>query len=224
MASEPERQAIRKALQPIPQPIIVELGAETGQDTFTFEEVLGRPFRHIMVEPDPRNAQFILDHAGQAAHGRPPRPLGLMRRLLLGAVSDRFGFAPFHFSENSENGNHASGSLLEPTGHLQAFPEISFPHIGMVQTWTLDELFELERLDHIDLLWTDLQGSEAAMVRGGETALSHTRYLFLEVEGVELYKGEDLRDDLIAMLPGWELSGDFGCNVLMHNLHFKASV
>ena len=221
MAIQPEIDAIRRILAPIHNPVVLECGAECGSDMFMFEEAAGKPFQHILVEPDPRNAQHILDNCGPSKYaGRTPRPLGQMRRLILGAVSDVSGFQPFHFSENAENGNHASGSLLEPTGHLKAFPEISFPSSGYVMCYTLDEIFEREWLKRVDLLWSDVQGAEAGMIRGGPKTLAHTRYLFMEVEGVELYRGEALRDDLIAMLPGWKLIGDFGCNILMENLGF----
>ena len=58
------------------------------------------------------------------------------------------------------------------------------------------------------------------MIAGGPVALSHTRYLFMEVEKVELYQGEGLRDDLVNMLPGWEVIGEWEFNILMRNTAF----
>ena len=219
--TESEQQSIKSALSGVNRPVILEAGAHTGEETFQFEELLGRPFRHVLIEPDPRNVQHILDHVGPTAYeNRAPRPLGPMRRLILGAVSDACDFREFWFSNNSEDQSHSSGSLLEPTGHLVHYKHVSFPYKGMVVCWTLDEIFRREYLSWIDLLYSDVQGSEAAMIRGGTETLTHTHYLFMEVERSEMYRGEALRDDLIAMLPGWDLAGDFGVNILMRNKNF----
>ena len=90
----------------------------------------------------------------------------------------------------------------------------------MVETLTLDSIFGQERLKKIDLLWVDIQGAERNMIAGGQKALSHTRYVFMEAETVELYEGEALKADLIAALPGWTLLADFGSNILLRNENF----
>ena len=205
----PEQRSIADLLESSREdrlPVIVEVGAHLGEESAVFDTILDRCL-HIMVEPDPRNIQTIIDHIH----------LGYFRRLLVGAISDSSGFKPFHFSDNSVDGFHSSGSLLEPTGHLKHSPHVTFPYTGMVMCYTLDEIFQRENLTYIDLLFTDVQGAEAAMIRGGQMALSHTQYLFMEVEHTEMYRGEALRDELIRMLPGWVLTRDFGNNVLMRN-------
>jgi FkbM family methyltransferase len=164
----------------------------------------------VLVEPDPRNVQKILD----------AEPTSRTRRLIVGAVSDRGGMQPFHFATNQKDRSNASGSLRPPSGHVALIPEVEFTHIGAVMCYTLDEIFEREWLTKIDLLFTDLQGAEDLMIRGGEVALSHTRYLFMEVERVELYAGQQLRDGLLAMLPGWKLIGEWEFNVLLENPNF----
>jgi hypothetical protein len=58
------------------------------------------------------------------------------------------------------------------------------------------------------------------MIAGGKNALAHTRYCFMEAETVELYRGEALKPDLIALLPGWKLTDDFGYNILLRNERF----
>jgi FkbM family methyltransferase len=217
-----EMSAIRLALADARSPCIVELGACTGEDSPNFESLIrpGETLHHVMVEPDPRNVQHILDNCGPTAFaGKAPRPLGPRRRLILGAVARESGFRQFHFSEHPTDG-HVSGSLLEPTGHLEHVPATSFPHVGMVQCWTLDQIFQREYLKKIDLLWVDIQGAESEMIAGGKNALAHTRYCFMEAETVELYRGEALKPDLIALLPGWKLTDDFGYNILLRNERF----
>jgi hypothetical protein len=87
-----------------------------------------------------------------------------------------------------------------------------------VPTWKLDTIFKKEWLEKIDLLWVDIQGSERRMILGGDQALERTRYLFMEVEGEKMYDDQFLRDELLAMLPGWRMVEDFGENVLLQNM------
>ena len=209
MATPQEKDHIRTLLAELPNPCIVELGAHTGEEEGWFRKAANGSLHHIMVEPDTRNVKYLLD-----------KPTGNTRRVIVAAVSDKDGVADFHFSDNPRDNNHASGSLRKPTGHLEHLPWITFPFSGMVETLTLDSLFQQERLKKIDLLWVDIQGAERNMIAGGQKALSHTRYVFMEAETIELYEGEALKSDLIAALPGWTLLADFGSNILLRNENF----
>ncbi len=192
----------------VKSPCIVELGARTGEDEPWLREACSEDPHYVMVEPDLFNAQHILDD---------PRGLDQNRKLILGVVADYDGDATF-FPSISPDGARTSGSIRQPTAHLRHFPDIKFPFKpNIVPCWTLDSIFRKDWLTKVDLLWVDIQGAEGDMILGGRCALARTRYLFMEVEGVELYRGQALRDDLLAMLPGWKLLQDFGCNVLLEN-------
>lgn len=213
MASLQEQQMVRSILRGIEAPVIVELGAHCGEDETWIRACCTSPVsRYVMVEPDGRNVQHILDKPGDAA-----------RRVILGAVSDQIGTAQFHFSWNEREQNRGSGSLLNPTGHLKYFPWVTFSEVGTVLTYTLDAIFDREALTRIDLLWVDIQGAERKMIRGGMVALQATRYLFIEAEDQELYEGEALKPELRAMLEGlgWRLIGDFAFNLLFENCGFQ---
>ena len=131
-------------------------------------------------------------------------------------MSEFIGESAFFISE-SPDGSHTSGSIRRPTGHYDRYPDVQFTGVAHVPSWTLDAIFAKDWLTKIDLLWVDIQGAEGDMIVGGRRALERTRYLFMEVEDVELYRGQALRDDLIKMLPGWTLMQDFGDNVLLLN-------
>jgi FkbM family methyltransferase len=208
--THPEYTAIQQVMRTLRSPCIVELGAHTGEDEATLRAACNESVHYIMVEPDPRNCQHILDR----------EPTSRTRRLIIAAVTDKDrAWAPFHFSDNIKTGDHGSGSVRTPTGHLE-MDWIKFRQAGAVQTRTLDSIFESEWLTKIDLLWVDIQGAENLMIAGGQAALRHTRYLFMEIEKVELYAGEALRDELYAMLPGWELLQEFEQNALLWNTAF----
>jgi hypothetical protein len=61
------------------------------------------------------------------------------------------------------------------------------------------------------------------MIAGGRETLKRTRFMMIEAEPeVELYEGQALKPELIAMLPEWEIVKDFGYNLLMANREFNA--
>jgi hypothetical protein len=104
---------------------------------------------------------------------------------------------------------------------LKHFPEVIFEESAQVPALSLDSLFTLSRIDHADLLWVDIQGAERDMIAGGQQALAKTRYMMIEAEPeVELYEGQALKPELIALLPGWEVLKDFWYNLLCRNTRF----
>ena len=205
-----EFAAIRPVLAGVQNPVIVELGAHRGEESKFFNRLVNaNTLTHIMVEPDPEN--FLKLAAGANS-----------RNVINAAAWSNHEIRTFHRAkEIDRNGDRQSGSLLVPTGHMAAFPAIVFDSDIMVQCVPLDWVFEDKALQRIDLLWVDIQGSEREMIRGGQKALAATRYLFMEVEEREMYGGQAMKSELIAMLPGWKVVGDFGFNVLMRNGKFN---
>jgi FkbM family methyltransferase len=216
MATDQEIRAVREILYPLRSPCIVELGAHTGEDEPWLRAACREDVHYVMVEPDIRNAQLIINGG-----------LTRTRRLIVAAITERDGDdVEFHGSVDATRQVRGSGSIRPPKEHERLFPNIAFPadRKTMVPALTLDTLFEREWLTKIDLLWADLQGAEKDMILGGRNALSHTRYLFIETEDRELYEGMALKPELLGMLEGWTLIGDFGYNCLLRNERFKERV
>ena len=211
-----EFNSVHAVMHAIENPVIVELGAYRGEDSYNFERIVNCTpnLLHVMVEPDPTNYAFI--------EANEHRPLGGRRRLIKGAVASTGGMRTFRFSYDSRDGSRGSGSIIEPSGHLEYFPTITFAETAEVECFTLNEIFEHENIEKIDLLWVDIQGAERDMIAGGRKALAHTRYCFMEAEDVELYAGQALKPELISLMSGWKLIEDFGFNILLENEKFSA--
>lgn len=206
MATPEEQAAIRHILGPMRNPTIVELGAHCGEDEGWISLACPEQPHYVMVEADVRNAQVIID-----------RVLAPHRRLIVGAIAATNGLIEFHVSDNAIGQGRGSGSIRKPTGHLEHIKWCTFPFKTLVPCYTLDEIFRREWLTKIDLLWVDIQGAERDMITGGQIALSRSRFLFMEAEEIEMYEGQALKPELMAMLPGWTLMQDFGCNILLRN-------
>jgi FkbM family methyltransferase len=206
LSSQAEKDAIRGIISGWNNPVIVELGAHLGEEAEWIMPLVNNP-RYFMVEPDEQNCMRI--------RRRFPKS-----ELLQAAIAGNDGSALFHASYNSVSVNRASGSIRRPTGHLKHFPEVCF-HKTTVPCLTLDSYAKFAGLDHIDLLWCDIQGAELDMIEGGSEALKQTHYMMIEAEPeVELYEGQALKPELLAMLPDWKVLQDFGYNVLLWNTKY----
>ncbi len=209
MSSRAEKDAIRGIISGWNNPVIVELGAHVGEEYDWIKPLCNNP-KYIMVEPDEENWRKIAR-----------RPTVMSADVFLAAICSRNGNVAFNASENNLSMNRASGSIRKPTGHLKFFPEVSFRTVEGIPGYTLDFLMKLAGLDHIDLLWCDIQGAERDMIEGGRATLANTHYMMIEAEPeVELYEGQALKPELLAMLPDWKVLQDFGYNVLLWNTKY----
>ena len=198
-----EGSVIREILGQCEDPVILDLGAYGGEDTAWLIGACKVQPRVIAVEADPDNFARL-----QTAN--------LPATLFHAAIADHNGDCTFYKCHTGRG--VGSGSIRRPTGHVdRGGTHYDFRPIT-VRCLTLDYIFADARLSHIDLLWVDIQAAERDMIAGGQNALAHTRYLFIEAEqGEEMYEGQAMRDALLRMLPGWTLIGDFDFNILLRN-------
>lgn len=207
-----EQKAISGILKRCQHPVIVELGAYGGEDSQAMREMCGQQHAlNVIVEPDHRNMEIIRQYRR-----------GVMTVLVEAAIADYTGMIQFHTSVDPrcEGGRSGSGSIRLPYVHQKIFPDIKFPIEASRHTpcWSLDHLFmsliDTVRTD-VDLLWVDIQGAERDMIAGGQMALDHTRWLFIEAEQTELYEGQALREELLSLLPGFRVIEEFDYNLLL---------
>ena len=103
-----------------------------------------------------------------------------------------------------------SSSLLEPVKHLELHPNVAFNEAIEVPTRRLDGLLAESDALPPQFIHMDVQGAELMVLEGLGLALEHVEAIWLEVERVELYKGQPLVDDVRRFLGqyGFELAID----------------
>lgn len=117
-------------------------------------------------------------------------------RCALGSAS---GTAKFFLSESLQ-----CCSLLEPSGHLDQYPQFPFAGTIDVEVRTLDDF----GFNGFDMLVLDVQGYELEVLRGAAKTLEQIRIVYCEVSIIELYKGGALFHDIYAHLsPAFEFMG-----------------
>lgn len=117
------------------------------------------------------------------------------------ALADRIGNATFWPSEDpTKPGKHAqAGSLLKPKERL-SWSEIKFNEPFNIETTTLNNWAEEEKIEQIDFLWLDLQGYELPVLQGASKLLDRISFIYMEVHFVEAYAGQKLYPEVVAWL------------------------
>ncbi len=197
-------------------PTVLELGAHHGIETAKiYDACKPAPGCYIAVEADP----VAFNVLARNLRGR-------RVSLVNAAIADHSGRITFHCSGGKSD---ASGSIRAPKEHLQFFPDVKFDSSVEVDCIALNELASEYKVGPyarpagiIDLIWCDIQGAERDMVLGGYEALGATRYLMAEADRYEMYEGQAKRDDLIAMLPDWDVVAEWpeNANLLFRNRAF----
>ena len=90
---------------------------------------------------------------------------------------------------NRPNIPSQSSSLLAPKDHLK-YSSTQFKKEIEVQTITIDEWASQKGVDHIDLMWLDMQGYELNALKASPNILKTVKAILTEVEFVEAYKGQ----------------------------------
>ena len=185
--------------------VILELGSCEGEDSSR----LLNAFRHAQLfcfEPDPKNCA---DHRSRISNKRCV--------LTEAAISDENGIVVFHRSGGRPR--RASGSIRSPKDHLTRHPWCTFNEDIKVRCMTMDTWRDNNGIDVIDLIWADVNGAETSMIKGGQSALSRTRYLYTEFgpDDAEVYEGGVTKQQLLALLPDFDEVLTNNNNVLLKN-------
>lgn len=165
--------------------VVVEAGCYDGMITLTLHEIVKKKLgRYIALECDPRSIHKI------RCNQYFPSDVFLVEK----AIADHDGTATLHISDGVSQDKFVydcSSSILPPADVKEDWPEIRFEQSIEVPCITLDTLAKEHSIQHIDLIWADIQGAEAQMISGGSEILKHTKFLYLEHSGErEWYKGQ----------------------------------
>ena len=109
------------------------------------------------------------------------------------ALSNQNGQQVMHVSSGASDG---SSSFLQPKEHLTDHPDVFFNKDITVQTLTLDTWAAQQQLDHIDLLWLDMQGFELQVLKASSVILPTVKAIHMEVSTRATYEGVPLYSEL----------------------------
>jgi len=202
-------------------PVILDIGCNDGGHTNWFLDIFPGA-RVYSFEPDPRACRRF----NRLVHN----PRSQLFTVAISAVDGKTtfyqsdGLPPPELGEwakpwvGNQEGWDLSGSIRKPKEHTEATPWCTFTNTIEVETMRLDSwLQERGDIETIDFIWADVQGAEADMISGGQEALTRTQYLYTEYSNRELYEGQSDLQELLAMLPDFEIITRYPNDVLLRN-------
>jgi FkbM family methyltransferase len=163
--------------------VVVELGANDCVETVGFAQELPSA-RIFTFECNPDTLPICRERV------RPYKNI----RLMEVAVGEEAGVIDFYkTARTAEDWNTGASSRFRINASLV---ELAQEKIQVPMT-TLKQALAPHKVEHIDILWMDLQGGELGALKGlGEELLGNTTLIFTEVEHVPLYEGQPLFRDV----------------------------
>ncbi|MDR2119061.1 MAG: FkbM family methyltransferase [Tannerellaceae bacterium] len=166
--------------------MILDAGAADGADTIRFAKMLPNASIYAL-EPVAVNYHILEQQVSKYRNVK----------IFKMALADYNGECEMNISENTNQpGSPAtSSSLLAPQEHLKVHPHITFSKKEVVPTITLDEWAKKENIDHIDVLWLDMQGMEYRVLKSSTEMIHTVQVIYTEVSLMEMYENSILYDD-----------------------------
>lgn len=165
-------------------PFVLDVGCYDGKDSKALSEILNCDVH--CFEPDPLSQDLF-----ESLHGDNKRLH--LHKFALGKVNGEIDFY--------QSNHPQSNSIHPPKRHLNLFPDVVFDEVIKVKSKMLDTWY-LQRSESrvIDFIWADLNGAEEDFLLGAMTALSVTRFLYIECAKKELYDGQMHVDNILKIL------------------------
>ncbi|MEZ0395284.1 MAG: FkbM family methyltransferase [Anaerolineales bacterium] len=186
----------RRWLQAMGIRTVIDVGAYIGSFAYAMRLILPQA-QIYSFEPLETNYRTLMDNLA---------PLDRFRAFQT-ALGEKTGAIDFYQDDFS-----ASSSALEMADlHRRAFPQTGRQVKVTVPLARLDDYLDQIDLQPPVLLKLDVQGYEAAVLRGAAKTLAQADYLLCELSFAELYAGQPLFDDLYALLAasGFRFAGSF---------------
>ena len=206
------------------KPYVIELGCCDSYHSKIMLDILqgtGKDYTYHLFEP---NADLVNSVVSNLQHYLSSKPDNV--KFFNEAIGAENGVMTFYKSGGQkldDNGHvldtyYGSSSIRKPKLVTEVWKDMKFSETT-ASVVSLD--YHIERCNLksrvIDFIWADIQGAEVDLIKGGKEAFKNVRYLYTEYGGSGYYEGEIGRDEIISMLPDFELIEDYGGDILLKN-------
>jgi len=198
--------------------VFVEIGSNAGDTAKKINEMIlkvTKDYRYITFEPDSR---FVKANEKQA--DRYPN-----LTFHKAAVSNKNGETTLFVSSGEYHGPNkahqtfdSSSSIKTPLPFIfKCWPDMKFNQTEIVETVRLDDC----GIGPIDFIWCDIQGAELDFIEGAAITLKYTRFLYTEYNGNKIYEGCPNLQQILDVLPDWQIVQDYQGDVLLRNMRYE---
>ncbi len=155
---------------------IVDIGGHIGSFSLLVNKFLNKNGKQLIFEPVPDNFNLIRRNISLNNLDNSIKPFNY-------AVSNEIGTAKIFISSDNTGGSRL---------HL---PDPSSKTFEIVKVTTLDEIYKLNKLDFVDLIKIDVEGSEHSIINSSKKILiNKARYIICEAGGSFAGDGNDVLD------------------------------
>lgn len=176
--------------------VVFDIGACEAEDSIRYSLLFPKATVYAF---EPRTDNLALGEESIRKYGR--------KNIVLEniALSDKNGTAEFFLSEGRpENAKdeewdfgNKSSSLLPPSEEIKKHTSwLKFDKRIEVKTERLDHYVSSRSMAQIDFAHIDVQGAELMVLEGAGDFLGKIKLIWMEVEAVELYKNQPLKNDV----------------------------
>lgn len=196
-ALQVQESLLLKLFPPAASLVIFDIGACEGESSVRYSRLFPNAAVHAF-EPLPANFNWIRKHIEYYRAG------GVVPHQL--CLSDQPGEIPFFVSAGKPEGvadadwdyGNKSSSILPPGEHQAGW--LRFNEQVLVPATTLKQFCAENQIGAVDFIHMDVQGAELMVLDGAGDFIRNIRAIWLEVEAVELYKGQPLKEEVEAYL------------------------
>jgi FkbM family methyltransferase len=185
------------------KPVVYEFGACDGYHTNELLNILratGKPFVYHAFEP----VESLIPTIESACKNH----IGLfsLHQCAVGAKNES---GKKLYKSNGQY--YGSSSIRKPKKVFDFWKDMTFEE-HTCEVTTFDTHITAVGLSDIviDFVWSDIQGAEIDLIKGGSEAFKNVRYFFTEFNNHELYEGQLYnQEELLKLLPDFEIVEEY---------------
>ncbi len=178
------------------QIVIFDIGAFEGESSIRYKRLFPNATIYAF-EPLPSNFELVQKNISQYK----TKDIFPIQLCLSNAIGETTFYVSSGSPENSAkdedwNYGNKSSSILPPSKAKEFHNWLKFENEIKVNTITLKQFCFDKNIQRIDFIHMDVQGAELMVLQGAQEFIQKINLIWLEVEAVELYKGQPLKNDI----------------------------
>lgn len=209
-----------------PRPVVMEFGACDGYHSRIMIDFLIRQrkdFIYHLFEPK-QDLKISIENNLKSYLTEMPNKVKFFHK----AIGAQMGEVDFYESSGMKvvDGHvkevyYGSSSIRKPKLCTEVWEDMRFTLKKCIVDTFDNHLAEHQLTNEvIDFIWADIQGAEVDLIMGGKKAFDNVRYFYTEYVNDEHYEGEIGLNEILKMLPNFEIVEDYGTDVLLKNITF----
>ena len=179
---------------------IFDIGACEGESSIRYARLFPNATIYTF-EPLPSNFSLVQENVKKyQVKNIQPIPLCLSNEIGETTFYVSSG-KPENANEDDWNYGNKSSSILPPSEKTTDVHNwLKFEQAIKVSTSTLKKFCVDKSITQIDFVHMDVQGAELMVLQGAQDFIKQINAIWLEVEAVELYKGQPLKNDIESFM------------------------